>query len=150
MAPKMRFYRFRQKSNPLMSTFLLEYESYQWSPHFLHKLHVWEKLNSWVMVQKPLDQSECRILWSTISRKRVGLWSRIFVNKCTQSFQLRMIRNVWAWPKGCPIVSQLYLKSELDYKVGFLHVVLQIYSIISSGCGQVDQKESTWLNRPSS
>ena len=37
------------------------------------------------MVQKPLDQSECRILWSTISRKRVDLWSRIFVNKGTQS-----------------------------------------------------------------
>ena len=37
----------------------------------------------------------------------------------------------------------------MGYEVGFLHVVLQIYSTISSGYGQYAQSDSTRLNQRS-
>ena len=56
---KMRVSGFWQKWNPYVCTFL---RMCYWSSNLLQKWHIWEKSAYWVIVQNPLDQSECRIL----------------------------------------------------------------------------------------
>ena len=61
MALKRSFWDFEKKSDLFVSTFLPEYENSNGLLNFC-KIQIWEKFSSWVMVPKPLDQSECRIL----------------------------------------------------------------------------------------
>ena len=58
MAQKLGLLGFDKNLIHSYVLFLLEYES---ANGFLQKPHVWEKSCPWVMVQEPLDQSECRI-----------------------------------------------------------------------------------------
>ena len=64
-------------------------------------------------------------------------------NKFTQSFQVGVLMHVWICPKLCQTLSQLDLKNELSYEVGFFCMWLvrnswkiQICSIILIGCGK--------------
>ena len=90
-----------------------------------------KNLVSWVMAQKPLDQSELSILSTTISHKRVEAWSWILCmwldihrsNKFTQLFEVGVVRHAWACPKLCQIMSQLHLRDELSDKDSFLYLV---------------------------
>ena len=55
-------------------------------------------------------------------------------------FDLKKLNCIWLG-----IVSQFDLKKELSYKISFLYLIrdpkkLQIYSLISSGCGQTCPK----------
>ena len=58
---KMKFWRFWEKPNSFMRTFLLEYENDDSLLTFwgggTKKTDVWEKFGCWV-IQKPLDQCE--------------------------------------------------------------------------------------------
>ena len=56
---KMRVSGFWQKWNPYVCTFL---RMCYWSSNLLQGWHISEKSAYWVIVQNPLDQSECRIL----------------------------------------------------------------------------------------
>ena len=55
--------------------FLFEYEVLS----VLQKPHVWKKSGYWVMVQKPVDQLEYRILWTKVFLNRIELWLWFFV-----------------------------------------------------------------------
>ena len=37
-----------------------------WFPDFLQRPHAWEKTGSWAVVQKPIEQSDYRFLYTTI------------------------------------------------------------------------------------
>ena len=45
----------------IQTCFFISLWKCQWSFNFLQRQDVWKKSNSWVMVQKPQDLSECKI-----------------------------------------------------------------------------------------
>ena len=61
-SPKDEVFRVLAKILSIQICFFASLRKCQWSFNFLQKQHVWEKSPFWVMVQKPQDQSECRIL----------------------------------------------------------------------------------------
>ena len=62
----------------------------------MQKQHVWEKPGSWIVVQKPQGQSECKSFYTRISQKKVevefldvnrGLWKQQMLVACLK----------WVW-----------------------------------------------------
>ena len=47
--------------------------------------------------------------------------------KFTQSFQVIVVRHVWACAKLCQIMSQLQIENELSYEVGFFCMSLGVH-----------------------
>ena len=73
------------------------------------------------------------------------MWLDIYKsNKCTQLFEVDIVRHIWASPKLCQIVMQIYTKNELSCKVGFLHVVFQSFQV-----GLVRHVHSYWKHQVS-
>ena len=121
MVPKWEFL-----VNSLICTFFTWKWKYKWLPNVVQKLNAWGKSGSWVIFQKPLHQSECRIFQLQCLPNSLGmnlnfyLWSSINNSyKFTESFQGEVVRHTFAFLKLCQIVSQLYHKSDRTNNVVF-------------------------------
>ena len=103
-----------------------------------------------------MNQLESRIVWTTISNKRVDLWSSIFygINRCNKgphSLQLVMIWHVWAWPKECQIRYQFCLKRGMSWVMKLVFYMwfckfIQPFQVVMVSMPKVIQHD--WTNVP--
>ena len=130
-----------------MTQNLGEYKSTYGFCNFLQKPQVWEKSSSWVMFKKHIEQSECRILQTAISQKRVEVWSFIFYVVWHPWKQQIYSVILSGYGKVCLDMSRIMSDSKsassqecFEQQRCFLHVLrdpqkLQICWIISGRCG---------------
>ena len=116
----MRFLWFSQKSNSIISTFLLEYESTNgfltfWKDLMHRKklvLQLWSKnLQTNQNADFSILQYEVNFLFAVTIHRR---------SKFIASLQAGVARNAQIYPKLSQIVRQFHLKNELSYKIVFL------------------------------
>ena len=77
-----------------------------WFPNFLQRPHAWEKTASWGMVQKPIEQSEYRFLYTAIL---------IFCLRLPSIEAAHLLRHFkWVW-SDMPRHAQSYPKSWVSF-----------------------------------